>query len=248
MNTLENMTALVTGASGSIGSEIARTLARQGANVLLHYHSRHTEAEKNLQHIRQNGGVAAAHSADVTSEEEVERLVHACIQQFGGLDILVLNAGVMADGLITQMSLTQWRNVIETNLTGSFLCCKHALRFMMRKKRGRIIGISSIAGSMGNAGQANYAASKAGIQGLIFSIAQEYGKRGIRANLVAPGLIQSEVMDNLSPGAREEILRHNILGKAGTAEDVASAVSFLASPAAEYINGTTLRVDGGWLI
>jgi 3-oxoacyl-[acyl-carrier protein] reductase len=171
--------------------------------------------------------------------------MNGCVERFGGLDILVINAGVTADGLLIQMPLEQWNAVLTANVTGAFLCCKYALRVMLRAKRGRIIGISSLAGLMGNAGQANYAASKAALTGLILSVAQEYSHRGIRANVISPGLIESKMAERMTSEARAAKLKRIILNRMGTTTEVAAVAAFLASPEADYINGSVIRVDGG---
>jgi 3-oxoacyl-[acyl-carrier protein] reductase len=245
MKSLEGCTALVTDASGAIGSEIAQALARQGAQVMLHCHKGRAQAESTALRICQSEGKADIYGADITSEAEVRALVNRCAEQFSSLDILIVNAGITADGLLVQMPLERWNTVLATNITGAFLCCKHALRVMLRAKRGRIIGISSIAGMLGNAGQANYAASKAAMIGLILSVAQEYSNRGIRANVIAPGLVDSHMTEQMSPETRADKIDHFLLNRMATPSEVAALAAFLASPEADYINGAVLRIDGG---
>lgn len=245
MNNLEGYTALVTGASGAIGSEIALTLARQKIRVMLHYRSGEAEAQALARRIREEDGIAETYGADITSEEEVQMLMNRCVERFKGIDILVLCAGVTADSLLVQMPLERWNMVMSANVTGAFLCCKYALRVMLRAKYGRIIGISSLIAKMGNAGQANYAASKAALTGLILSVAQEYSPRGIRANVVAPGLIESQMVERMTPAARAAKLDRIMLNRMGTPAEVAAVTAFLASPEADYINGSVIQVDGG---
>lgn len=245
MNNLEGYTALVTGASGALGSEIALTLARQQARVMLHYRSGEAEANALARRIREEGGTVDLYQADITSEAEVQGLIGQCVKALNGLDILVLNAGMTADGLLVQMPLERWNSVLATNVTGAFLCCKYALRVMVRARQGRIIGISSIAGRMGNAGQANYAASKAALTGLILSVAQEYSQRGIRANVIAPGLIESQMTERMTPETRAAKLERIMLNKMGTPAEIAAITTFLASPEANYINGSVICADGG---
>jgi 3-oxoacyl-[acyl-carrier protein] reductase len=233
---LEGKTALVTGASRGIGRAIAQELAAGGAAVVIGYRSGKEEAETLAAEIG-----ARAVQADVSSAEGAARLV----EEAGDLDILVNNAGLTRDGLLARMSDDDWRTVIDTNLSSVFYTCRAVTRPMMKKRGGSIVNISSIVGVHGNWGQTNYAASKAGIIGFTKSLARELGSRGVRANVVAPGYVKTQLTDVLPEEATATMLQQTPLGRLGEPEDVAGAVRFLCSDAAAFITGEVLLVDGG---
>jgi len=234
--TLEGKTALVTGASRGIGRAIAVELARAGATVTLSYRSGKDEAEEVA---RETGGRAV--QADVSQPGQAKELVGAA----GDLDILVNNAGVTRDGLLARMSEEDWSDVIETNLGGVFHTCRAAVRGMMKRRAGSIVNISSIVGLHGNPGQTNYSASKAGIIGFTKALARELGNRGIRANVVAPGYVDTRLTQVIADEMRELMLANTPLGRFGAPEDIAGAVRFLCSDEASFITGEVLLVDGG---
>jgi len=233
---LEGKTALVTGASRGIGAAIATELAAAGATVVLGYRSGREEAEALAVDL---GGRAI--QADVSSAEDAKRLV----EEAGELDILVNNAGLTRDGLLARMSDDDWRTVLETNLSSVFYTCRAVTRPMLKKRSGTIVNISSIVGVHGNWGQANYAASKAGIIGFTKSLARELGSRNVRANVVAPGYVKTQLTDVLPEEATAAMLTNTPLGRLGEPSDVAAAVRFLCSDAASFITGEVLLVDGG---
>jgi 3-oxoacyl-[acyl-carrier protein] reductase len=233
---LEGKTALVTGASKGIGRAIAAELAQAGASVVLGYRTGADEAEGLAQEL---GGRAV--QADVSSANDARRLV----EEAGDIDILVNNAGVTRDGLLARMSDDDWRTVLETNLSSVFYTCRAVTRPMMRKRAGSIVNISSIVGVHGNWGQTNYGASKAGIIGFTKSLARELGSRNVRANVVAPGYVKTQLTDVLPEDATKAMLANTPLGRLGDPEDVAGAVRFLCSDEASFITGEVLLVDGG---
>jgi 3-oxoacyl-[acyl-carrier protein] reductase len=233
---LDGKTALVTGASRGIGRAIATELAAAGASVVLGYRSGADEAAALADELG-----ARAVQADVSSPEDAKRLV----DEAGDVDILVNNAGLTRDGVLARMSDDDWRAVIETNLSSVFYTCRAVTRGMMKRRGGAIVNISSIVGVHGNWGQSNYAASKAGIIGFTKSLAQELGSRGVRANVVAPGYIQTQLTDVIPQEARDKMLGLTPLGRLGEPQDVAGAVRFLCSDAASFITGEVLLVDGG---
>jgi 3-oxoacyl-[acyl-carrier protein] reductase len=233
---LEGKRALVTGASRGIGRAIAAELARAGAEVVIGYRSGSDEARGLAEEIG-----ATAVQADVADAADAARLV----EEAGDLDILVNNAGVTRDGLLARMSDQDWRTVIETNLSSVFFTCRAVTRPMMRKRAGSIVNVSSIVGVHGNWGQTNYAASKAGIIGFTKSLARELGSRGVRANVVAPGYVKTQLTDVLPEEATKAMLQATPLGRLGEPEDVAGAVRFLCSGEASFITGEVLLVDGG---
>ena len=233
---LDGKTALVTGASKGIGRAIAAELAAAGASVVVGYRSGQEEAEALVAEI---GGRAI--QADVSDAGEARRLV----EEAGDLDILVNNAGLTRDGVLARMSDDDWRNVLETNLSSVFYTCRAVTRPMMRKRAGSIVNISSIVGVHGNWGQTNYGASKAGIIGFTKSLARELGSRNVRANVVAPGYVKTQLTDVLPEDATKAMLESTPLGRLGDPEDVAGAVRFLCSDAASFITGEVLLVDGG---
>jgi 3-oxoacyl-[acyl-carrier protein] reductase len=233
---LEGKRALVTGASKGIGRAIAAELAAAGASVVLGYRSGQEEAEALAAEL---GGRAVG--ADVSSAEGAKRLV----EEAGDLDVLVNNAGLTRDGVLARMSDDDWRTVIDTNLSSVFYTCRAVTRSMMRKRAGSIVNVSSIVGVHGNWGQTNYAASKAGIIGFTKSLARELGSRGVRANVVAPGYVTTQLTDVLPEDATRAMLDNTPLGRLGDPEDVARAVRFLCSDEASFITGEVLLVDGG---
>ena len=233
---LEGKTALVTGASRGIGRAIASELARAGASVVIGYRSGKDEAESLAAEI---GGRAV--QADISDADEAKHLV----EEAGDLDILVNNAGLTRDGLLARMSDDDWRTVIETNLSSVFYTCRAACRPMMKRRAGSIVNVSSIVGVHGNWGQTNYGASKAGIIGFTKSLARELGSRNVRANVVAPGYVKTQLTDVLPEQATAAMLENTPLGRLGDPEDVAGAVRFLCSDDASFITGEVLLVDGG---
>jgi len=237
-------TALVTGAAQGIGRDIALALATDGADVAI-CDVNLEAAQKTAGDIEAKGRKSLALKANVASAAEVTAMVDQVVEKFGRIDILVNNAGITRDGLILRMKDEDWDLVLSINLKGSFLCTKAALKYMSKQRGGNIINIASIVGAMGNAGQANYVASKAGLIGLTKTIAREYANRGITANAVAPGFIDTAMTQALSENVRTELAKQIPLGKLGTPEDVANAVRFLASPWASYITGQVIHVNGG---
>ena len=240
---LTGKVALVTGASRGIGRAIAATLAERGAHVVAA--ARGTNADVTVEAIRAAGGSATAVSADVTDTASVEAMLAAALQHNGRLDILVNNAGVARDQLMLRMKRADWDEVLATNLTAAFTIVQAALKPMIRQRGGRIISIGSVVGQMGNAGQANYAASKAGLIGFSKAIAREVASRQITVNVVAPGLVATDMTQALTDKAQVDWSVQIPLGRIGTPEDVAAAVCFLASDEASYITGQVLAVNGG---
>ena len=247
---LEGKTALVTGSGRGIGAGIVLKLAEAGMNVVINYNSDRTEPEaKKLAEKAEKFGVKAITvQNDISKEGDVITLFKEIKDNFETLDLVVNNAGITKDTLIMRMKAEDFDSVISTNLRGTFLVAKEAAKVMLRQKTGTIINVSSVVGLMGNAGQANYAASKAGVIGFTKSLAKELASRNIRVNAIAPGFITSEMTDKLSDAQKEGILPHIPLGSFGAVEDVANTVLFLASPMANYITGEVIRVDGGMYI
>jgi 3-oxoacyl-[acyl-carrier protein] reductase len=244
---LDGRTALVTGASQGIGEAIARRLAEQGARVVLA--ARSEDKLKDLAaRIDAGGGCARPLTLDVSQPETFAERLKSLPEDFAAVDILVNNAGITADNLLARMSLEDWERVLRTNLTGAYAMTREVLRGMMKRRWGRIINITSVVGMMGNAGQANYAAAKAGLIGLTKSLARELGSRSITVNAVAPGYIETAMTERLPAAAREELSGSIALKRLGTVEDVASAVLYLASEEAGYITGHVLNVSGGLYI
>lgn len=242
---LQGKVALVTGASRGIGRAIAIALAKQGASIIVNYSGNKARAEETAADIRAAGAEALVWQSDISDEKSVQDMVKQSVDHFGHLDIVVNNAGITRDGLLMRMKETDWDAVLNTNLKGVFLVTKAALRPMMRQKQGRIINIASVVGILGNPGQANYVAAKAGLIGLTKATAREVASRGITVNAVAPGFIVTEMTDQLPEDVKEKMLSEIPLGKLGTPENVADVVSFLASDESRYMTGQTLSVDGG---
>ncbi|HUP41979.1 MAG TPA: 3-oxoacyl-[acyl-carrier-protein] reductase [Thermoanaerobaculia bacterium] len=244
---LDGKTALVTGASRGIGEGVARTLAAQGARVVVAARSAE-RLEKLAAEIATAGGEARALALDLGDPTAVPAALAALPEDWREVDVLVNNAGITADNLLARMSLDDWERVLRTNLTGTYAVTKELLRGMMRRRWGRIVSVSSVVGLMGNAGQANYAASKAGLVGFSKSLARELGSRNITVNVVAPGYIETAMTENLPDSSRKELQASIALRRLGTVEDVAWCVLFLASEEAGYITGHTLNVSGGLYI
>ena len=243
---LTGQTALVTGGGRGIGRAIALALAESGMEVVVNYSNSAAAAEEVVELITESGGKAYALQANVAMEEDVDGLIKTVLERSGRLDVLVNNAGITRDGLLMRMKTSEWQAVIDLNLTGVFLCSRAVARPMLKQKSGRIINITSVVGLMGNAGQANYAAAKAGVVGLTRSTAKELASRGITVNAVAPGFIATDMTKDLDVDA---ILLDIPLGTFGTQEQVAGAVRFLATdPASAYITGQVLQVDGGMVM
>lgn len=245
---LDGKTALVTGASRGIGRAIAIKLASEGASVAINYAGNAKAAEEVKSIIEAAGGKAMLVQADVSSAESVEAMIKEVVEAFGGIDILVNNAGITRDGLLMRMKEEDWDAVINTNLKGVFYCTKAVSKLMMKKRAGRIVNMASVVGLTGNAGQANYAAAKAGVIGFSKTMAKELASRGIIVNMVAPGYIDTDMTAVLSESVRETMVSGIPLGRAGTPEDVANAVLFLVSDAASYITGQVINVDGGMVM
>jgi 3-oxoacyl-[acyl-carrier protein] reductase len=242
---LKDRVAIVTGASRGIGRAIALEFAARGAAVVVNYHNSAEAAFEVVRQIVDAGGKAAACQADVSNFKLAEELVKFAIETFGDLHILVNNAGITKDTLIMMMSEADWDTVIDTNLKSTFNCSKAAVKHMMRKRYGRIINIASVAGQMGNAGQANYSASKGGQIAFTKSLGRELATRNITANAVAPGFVDTEILDAMSQETLEVMLKMVPLGRKGKPEEIAYAAAFLASDQAAYITGQVLGVDGG---
>ena len=242
---LSGKIALITGGSRGIGRAVAIRLAQAGAKIVFSYRGNHDAAQEVLGDLKGGGAHAMAVAGDVAVSADVDRLVMAALEAFGRIDILVNNAGITRDTLLMRMSEEDWDAVLDTNLKGTFLVTKAVMRGMIRQRSGRIVNITSASGQLGNAGQANYSASKAGMIGFTRATAREVASRGITVNAVAPGFIETDIWANVSDEARKAILNMAPLGTIGNPEDVAEAVAFLASDAARYITGQTLNVDGG---
>ena len=245
---LEGKTALVTGASRGIGRAIALRLAAEGADVAVNFAGSSAKAEEVKEAIIKMGRKAVAIQADVKDVSSVASMVEEVKKTFGRIDILVNNAGVTRDGLIMRMKDEDWETVIDTNLRGVFQCTKAVSKIMMKQRYGRIVNMASVVGLVGNAGQANYAASKAGVIGFSKSVARELASRGITVNMVAPGCIDTDMTAVLSDKVREAMLADIPLARVGKPEDVANAVAFLVSDEAAYITGQVINVDGGMVM
>jgi len=242
------MAAVVTGSSGGIGRAVARSLAEMGMNLVLHYNRNQQAADELGSELAKTGVETRIFKADLGDFHEAEALIAFAAKEFGRIDCLINNAGITRDGLIMAMSEEDFDRVIDINLKSCFNCTRHASRLMLKKRTGSIVNISSVIGITGNAGQANYAASKAGIIGLTKSCAREFARRGVRVNAVAPGYIETDMTHDLNDKVKEEILHKIALGRIGSPGDVAGVVSFLCSPQASYMTGQVLVVDGGMVI
>lgn len=245
MGKLDGKTAVVTGASRGIGRAIAIELAKEGANVVVNYSGSKEKADQVVEEITKLGTKAISVQANVSDADSVQNLMKEAIEQFGSIDILVNNAGITRDNLIMRMKEEEWDDVINTNLKGVFLATKAVTRQMMKQRSGRIINISSVVGVLGNAGQANYVAAKAGVIGLTKTTARELASRNILVNAVAPGYIATEMTEALPEEVKKTIADQIPLSKIGNPEHIAKAVVFLASDDASYITGQTIHVDGG---
>jgi 3-oxoacyl-[acyl-carrier protein] reductase len=245
---LKGKCAIVTGAGRGIGRAIALKLAELGANIVVNYRSSESEALELVKEIESKGVKALMVKADVSNFEQCGNLIKAAVDKFKTIDILVNNAGITKDTLLLRMKEEDFDQVIDINLKGCFNTIKHVSGVMLKQKQGRIINISSVVGLIGNAGQANYSASKAGILGLTKSCAKELGSRGITVNAVAPGFIETDMTDVLSEKVRESLMQNIPLKRLGRPEDVANMVSFLASEEAQYITGQVINVDGGMVM
>jgi 3-oxoacyl-[acyl-carrier protein] reductase len=246
LQSLREQVAVITGASRGIGKAIAQELASLGASVVVNYASSSQAAEELVSEITAAGGSAVALQADVSQEEEVDKLIKTVLEKFNKIDILVNNAGITRDTLLLRMKPEDWQAVINLNLTGVFLCTRAVSKGMLKKRSGRIINIASVAGQMGNPGQANYSAAKAGVIGLTKTLAKEFASRGITVNAVSPGFIETDMTSELKS---EEILKAIPLGRYGKPEEIAGMVRFLAADtAAAYITGQVFNVDGGMVM
>jgi 3-oxoacyl-[acyl-carrier protein] reductase len=242
---LDGKVAVITGAGRGIGKAIALQFAQYGSKVVLNYRNSIAQVEELLHAINEAGGEAIAVQADISKEEEAKKLINEAVKQYGRLDVLVNNAGITKDNLLMRMSEADFDSVIDINLKGTFFCMKYASTVMLKQKSGKIVNISSVVGLIGNVGQVNYAASKAGVIGMTKTAARELASRGITVNAVAPGFIETDMTDALPDKVKEATIVNIPLKRYGIANEVAGAVSFLASEAANYITGQVLQVDGG---
>ena len=242
---LKNKIALITGAGRGIGRAIAIALAKEGAEVVINYNGSEERAKEVKQTIEENGGKASIYKCNVSDFTACEAMIKDIVKEYGHLDILVNNAGITKDGLIMKMKEEDFDSVLNVNLKGTFNTIRHSARQMLKQRSGKIINISSVSGILGNVGQANYAASKAGVIGLTKTMARELGSRGITVNAIAPGFVDTEMTEVLSEEMRENACKQIILGRFGKPEDIANTAVFLASDKADYITGQVISVDGG---
>ena len=242
---LKNKIALITGAGRGIGRAIAIALAKEGAEVVINYNGSEERAKEVKQTIEENGGKASIYKCNVSDFVACEAMIKDIVKEYGHLDILVNNAGITKDGLIMKMKEEDFDSVLNVNLKGTFNTIRHSARQMLKQRSGKIINISSVSGILGNVGQANYAASKAGVIGLTKTMARELGSRGITVNAIAPGFVDTEMTEVLSEEIRENACKQIILGRFGKPEDIANTAVFLASEKADYITGQVISVDGG---
>ncbi|KAK4486082.1 hypothetical protein RD792_008750 [Penstemon davidsonii] len=246
---LEAPVVIITGASRGIGKAVALALGKAGCKVLVNYARSSKEAEEVCKEIEASGGQAITFGGDVSKEADVDSMIKTAIDAWGTVDVLINNAGITRDGLLMRMKTSQWQEVIDLNLTGVFLCTQAAAKIMMKKKKGRIINIASVVGLVGNVGQANYSAAKAGVIGFTKTVAKEYSSRNINVNAIAPGFIASDMTSKLGAEFEKKILEAIPLGRYGQPEEVAGLVEFLAlNPAAGYITGQVLTIDGGMVM
>ena len=245
---MQGKVALVTGAGGGIGRASAVELAKRGASVIVHYNSSVQSAQDTVQAIEAAGGKAVPRQCDIRSFTAAGEMISSIIEEYGRLDVLVNNAGITRDGLLIGMKEEDFDCVLDTNLKGTFNCMRHCVRQMLKQRSGRIINISSVSGVVGNAGQANYSASKAGIIGLTRSAAREFAARGITVNAIAPGFIDTDMSQAMTDAAKEATIAQIPLKRIGKPEDIAETAAFLASDKASYITGQVISVDGGMAI
>ncbi|ARD49265.1 MULTISPECIES: 3-oxoacyl-[acyl-carrier-protein] reductase [unclassified Sporosarcina] len=248
MGRFDGKTAVVTGASRGIGRTVALRLASEGAKVVVNYSGSKEKAEEVAEEIRSAGGEALVFQANVSDADQVKAMMDETVKQFGTIDFLINNAGITRDNLLMRMKEDEWDDVLSINLKGVFLCTKAVTRQMMRQRAGKIVNLASVVGVVGNPGQANYVAAKAGVIGLTKTTAKELAARNILVNAVAPGFITTDMTDELGDDMKEQLLSTIPLGKLGSADDVAGTVAFLLSDEAKYITGQTINVDGGMVM
>lgn len=241
---MSNKTAIITGGARGIGKNIALKLAKNNINIVI-FDLLDNEAEETINEITKLGIKAKYYKIDITDEDKVKQAIDEISKEFGRIDILINNAGITKDKLLMKMTKEDFKKVIDVNLVGSFICTQSVIRLMLRQRYGRIINISSVVGLFGNAGQANYASSKAGLIGLTKSVAKEVSAKGITVNAICPGFIESDMTKKLNDKVRENYLNNIPAKKFGTAEDISNLIGFLVSDASSYITGEVIRVDGG---
>jgi 3-oxoacyl-[acyl-carrier protein] reductase len=242
---LKGKTAIVTGSGRGLGKAIALKLAQMGANIVLNDIAESDAIDATAEEFKSQGFNVIVTKGDVRNSEDVENMIKAAVDAFGSIDILVNNAGITRDTLMIRMTEKDWDDVLDINLKGAFICTKAAAKVMIKQRSGKIVNIASVSGVMGNAGQANYSASKAGLIGLTKSTARELASRGITCNAVAPGFIQSKMTEVLPEKIKQEYLNSIPLKRFGTPEDVAAVIGFLASSDSDYVNGQVIHIDGG---